>query len=191
MRATAKIHWARCQHDPHTGWDRHHEAAARTARNTAVSVLVSIPLPTRTTVPPKSISISGTRGAVFTVFCSAVGGASIIGTNCGPVDTISEEASRNAARRHANTCCGQICQRRAICDTTAPGHHCLRRDPRLILNSPAPPPAGPGQNLNAPIATLSVVVNAIHNVSAKPPHASEPTIRNLPKPEEWPQSTAY
>jgi hypothetical protein len=121
MGAPAKIHRARCQHDPDTRWDRHHEAAALTARNTAMSVLVSTPLATRTTVPPKSISISATRAR------AGMGGgapgiivASTIGAKAGPIAGPWPDFICNAARRQLNTWLALTCQRRATCATIAP-----------------------------------------------------------------------
>ena len=65
MRAAAKIYRARRQHNPHTGRDRDQALAARTARSTAVSVLVSTPVATLTLTPPTSISISGVHAVSF------------------------------------------------------------------------------------------------------------------------------
>jgi hypothetical protein len=47
--------------------------------------------------------------------------ASTMGTNAGVIAGRLFGLAPNAKRRHVKTWLGQICQRRAICETTAPG----------------------------------------------------------------------
>jgi hypothetical protein len=89
MGAAAKIHRACRQHNPHAGWDRDHEAAARTARSTAVSVWASTPLATRILAPSMSISIPGgaataTDGGGIGAVRAGVGISATTGMNAGP-----------------------------------------------------------------------------------------------------------
>ncbi len=122
MRATAKIHRPRRQHDSHAGRDRDHEAAARTARSTAVSVLVSTSPATRILAPPVSISISGVRdGANVEAGGAGILAASTMGTKAGVMAGALLGMALTAARRQVKTWLEQICQRRAICEITAPG----------------------------------------------------------------------
>jgi hypothetical protein len=69
------------------------------------------------TAPASATSIDGDRSA---------GGGTTAGTAAAGAATISTRPSRDVAtgrisRRHANTCRGQTCQRRATSATTAPG----------------------------------------------------------------------
>ena len=122
MRTAAKIHRTRRQHDSHTGRDRDHEAAARSARSTAVSVLVSTPPATRILAPPVSISISGVRDdANVDAGGAGILAASTMGTKAGVMAGALLGVALTAARRQVKTWLGQICQRRAIREITAPG----------------------------------------------------------------------
>jgi len=69
------------------------------------------------------------------------------------------------------------------------GHPCtglkdLRHDPGLLLGGPTPQSRA-GQNLNAPEATLRVVVNVEHNAGSKPSASSQISIVS-PDDAPWP-----
>jgi hypothetical protein len=79
---------------------------------------------TRTAAPASLISIAA-DGAVGTATFADDAASATTGTNGGNEhggsSVLEPNMSSRACRRHPNTCCGQICQRRAISDTRAPG----------------------------------------------------------------------
>src|SRR5208283_2329688 len=121
MCALAEINWPRGQQDACAGGHVDHvrDSEARTARNTTVNRAPSMPQVTRTTAPA---SLTSMAGAV-----DASGGAVsvTIGTKATATGLVVSRgivvASRRAACRHAKTCCGHTCQRRATSDTRVPG----------------------------------------------------------------------
>src|SRR5690242_2680816 len=115
VRTTPKIHRLGRQQNPHPSRDGDHASETRTARSTALSSLGSTPGETRTTAPASTTSSPGPAAAP-----AAASGSARIGTNAASPRPTARLLAR-ASRRHVNSCCGAICQRRATAETTAPG----------------------------------------------------------------------
>jgi len=124
MGPFAEINRPRRHQHPHSCGDADHVPPDehRTARSTWVNSSPSTPHTTRTAAPASLISILIDGAVGIATFAAA---AATSGTNGGNEHgagaAVDPDISSRACRRHPNTCCGQICQRRAISDTRAPG----------------------------------------------------------------------
>ena len=123
MCTFAEVDRPGCQQHASSSGDIDHvrDADARTARNTAVRwAASSMPEETRTTAPVSSTSIPGAQTRALQ-HCRRNGFAHDRNEAGASPSVPAASSSRGMVRRQPNTCCEQICQRRATSDTRAPG----------------------------------------------------------------------
>src|SRR5690606_24728035 len=122
----AEVDRLRRDHDTH-GASRADHDAPFSARITTATVLASAPRPTRMATPSISSSITPASRTAFRLRCFAgrvaahsdFASATTAGTNNGSGTDDSVNGTR-AARRQANSCCGESAYRRATALTLSP-----------------------------------------------------------------------